>query len=168
MAGPKRVLIYRLGSLGDHLVALPAYRLVRRAFPGAEIKLLTNIPISGKAAAAEAVLEGCGLVDGYVAYGVGERSVGALLKLWWTLLRWRPDVAVYLMGARGVKVAHRDSLFLRACGVRRLVGVPLTEEMQQNLPLGKRTLGAMVTTWYEQEGERLARCIRELGDAAVE
>ncbi|MEO6924943.1 MAG: glycosyltransferase family 9 protein, partial [Bryocella sp.] len=47
-------------------------------------------------------------------------------------------------------------------------GVPLTEEMQQNLPRSKRTLGAKETTWYEQEGERLARCVRELGDAAID
>ncbi len=35
----KRVLIYRLGSLGDTLVALPALRLVARAFPNAERRI---------------------------------------------------------------------------------------------------------------------------------
>ena len=32
----ERVLIYRLGSLGDTLVALPALHLTARAFPSAE------------------------------------------------------------------------------------------------------------------------------------
>ena len=30
----ERVLVYRLGSLGDTLVALPSFHLVARAFPG--------------------------------------------------------------------------------------------------------------------------------------
>ena len=34
----ERVLIYRLGSLGDILIALPALHLVDRAFPGAEVR----------------------------------------------------------------------------------------------------------------------------------
>ncbi len=47
----KRVLIYRLGSLGDMLIALPALHLVARAFPGAERRMLTNIPVNVKAPA---------------------------------------------------------------------------------------------------------------------
>jgi len=60
----QRVLVYRLGSLGDHLVALPSYRLMRRAFPRAECRLLTNLPVSVKAPPAAAVLDGMGLVQG--------------------------------------------------------------------------------------------------------
>ncbi len=40
----QRVLLYRVGSLGDTMVALPAFHLVARAFPGAERRLLTNYP----------------------------------------------------------------------------------------------------------------------------
>ena len=35
----KRVVVYRIGSLGDTLVVLPAFHLVRRAFPDAHITL---------------------------------------------------------------------------------------------------------------------------------
>src|SRR4051794_27946342 len=38
----KRIVVYRLGSLGDTLVVLPAFHLVRRAYPDSEITLLTN------------------------------------------------------------------------------------------------------------------------------
>ena len=48
----RRVLVYRLGSLGDMLVALPALHLVARAFPEAERRMLTNVPVSSKAPAA--------------------------------------------------------------------------------------------------------------------
>src|SRR5260370_10412181 len=63
-ADTKRVLIYRLGSLGDTLVALPALHLVERAFPKAERRVLTNVPVNVKAPPAAAVLEGSGLGHG--------------------------------------------------------------------------------------------------------
>ena len=50
----QRVLVYRLGSLGDMLVALPALHLLQHAFPAAERRLLTNFPVASKAPAAAA------------------------------------------------------------------------------------------------------------------
>jgi len=161
----RRVLVYRLGSLGDMLVALPALHLVARAFPGAERCLLTNIPVSTKAAAAAEILDGSGLVQGYMRYAVGTRSVGELAQLWWTIVRWRPEVLVYLGSARGVEAARRDARFFRVCGVRRLIGVPLTEGMQRNY-YGAATGGkdhAMGSGHLEPEAARLVRCIGELG-----
>ena len=38
--------MYRLGSLGDMLVALPSLHLVARAFPEAERRMLTNFPVT--------------------------------------------------------------------------------------------------------------------------
>jgi ADP-heptose:LPS heptosyltransferase len=158
-----RVLLYRLGSLGDHLVALPSYRLTQRAFPEAERRLLTNVPVANKAAAAEAVLGGSGLVDGYMKYVVGQRSPLSLLRLLLEIRRWKPDALVYLAGARGVKAARRDRMFFRLCGIKRQIGVPLTDEMQQNRALGLRG----TAPWFEGEGERLARCVAELGDPCL-
>src|SRR2546430_13931085 len=88
----KRVLIYRLGSLGATLIALPVLNLVARAFPNAERRMLTNFPVNVKAPPAAAILDNTGLVHGYFRYAVGTRSLFDLLKLWWTLARWRPDV----------------------------------------------------------------------------
>jgi heptosyltransferase-3 len=186
----RRVLIYRLGSLGDMLVALPALHLVARAFPEAERRLLTNVPVNAKAPAAAAVLgddDGVGgaggvedgaagsgsgsgsgqaqLVHGYMRYAVGTRSVRELMALWWAIARWRPEVLVYLAGARGVETARRDAAFFRLCGVGRMVGVPVTEGMQRNF-YGAATGGkdhAMGEGHLEPEAARLARCIGELG-----
>jgi heptosyltransferase III len=163
----RRVLLYRLGSLGDMLVALPALHLVARAFPDAERRLLTNIPVSTKAAAAAAILDGSGLVQGYMRYAVGTRSVGELVRLWWAIARWRPEVLVYLGPTRGVKAAKRDATFFRICGVRKMIGVPLTEGMQKNF-YGAATGGpdqAMGDGHLEPEAARLARCIGELGES---
>ena len=119
----RRVLVYRMGSLGDTVVALPALHLIARAFPNAERKMLTNFPVSEKAPAAKAVLGENGLIHGYFRYVVGTRSVRELAALWWTLLRWHPEVLVYLGPRRGVAAAKRDAQFFRICGIRRQVGV---------------------------------------------
>jgi len=161
----RRVLVYRLGSLGDMLVALPALHLVARAFPGAERLMLTNVPVNSKAPAAAAILEGSGLVQGYMRYEVGTRSVRELLGVWWQIVRWRPEVLVYLAAPRGVQAAQRDEAFFRLCGVRQIVGVPLTEGMQRNY-YGAATGGkdhAMGDGHLEPEAARLARCIGQLG-----
>jgi len=162
----RRVLIYRLGSLGDMLVALPSLHLVARAFPNAERCMLTNIPVNAKAPAAAAILDGSGLVHGYMRYVVGTRSLRELAGLWWTIVRFRPEVLVYLAAARGTQAARRDATFFRLCGVRRLIGVPLTEGMQRNF-YGAATGGrdrAMGDGNLEPEAARLARNIGELGD----
>jgi heptosyltransferase-3 len=156
----KRVLIYRIGSLGDTVVALPCFYLVARAFPKATCKLLTNFPIQAKAPSSAAILEGTGLVQGYFRYLIGTRSPVELLRLWWQIVRWRPDVLVYLNAARGVKAAERDRLFFKMCGVRRMVGVPLTEKLQANLV-------DPVDGTLEFEAHRLARTLAELGDARL-
>jgi ADP-heptose:LPS heptosyltransferase len=158
----QRVLIYRLGSLGDTVVALPALHLVARAFPQAERRMLTGFPVNVKAPAAAAVLGESGLVQGYFRYTVGTRSPLALLGLFFRLRLWRPQVVIYLGAARGVESARRDALFFRLCGIARQIGVPLTDAMQANPPQA-RYGGAL-----EPEYERLARNLAELGEIPVD
>ncbi len=157
----KRVLIYRLGSLGDTVVALPALHLVARAFPDADRRMLTNIPISAKAPAAAAVLDGSGLVHGYFNYRVGTRRVLDLAALWWELVRWRPQVLVYLAAFRGAQAVARDTRFFSLCGITRQIGLPVKLEMQRNL--WQESAGAL-----EPEAERLARNLAVLGDARLD
>ncbi len=157
----KRVLIYRLGSLGDTLIALPAFHLVARAFPNAERRLLTNFPVNAKAPSAAAILESTNLIHGYIRYAVGTRSPSELLALWWQLFRWRPQVLVYMGPTRGVEAAQRDARFFRLCGIQRHIGVPLTEDMQQHR--WDESQQAL-----EPEAERLTRNLAELGDAHLD
>lgn len=157
----KRVLIYRLGSLGDTLIALPAFHLVARAFPDAERRLLTNFPVNAKAPPAAAILENTNLVHGYFRYAARTRNPRELLSLWWQLLRWRPQVLVYMGPARGVESARRDASFFRLCGISRLVGVPVSEDMQKNR--WEESEQAL-----EPEGARLVRNLAELGSADLE
>src|SRR5277367_5872488 len=157
----KRVLIYRLGSLGDTLIALPALHLVARAFPDAERRMLTNFPVNVKAPPAAAILENTNLVQGYFRYAAGTRSPRELISLWWELVRWRPDVLIYLGPARGVESASRDARFFRFCGIHHLIGVPLTADMQQSR--WQQSEQAL-----EPEAARLTRNIAVLGDVDLD
>lgn len=158
-ASVKRVLIYRLGSLGDTVVALPALHVVERAFPQAERRLLTNVPVHAKAPAAWAVLEGSGLVHGTMSYPVGTRNPLELAKLGLAIRKFRPGVLVYLTAPRGEQAIARDLKFFRACGIQQIVCVPEGD-------LAENRYDAATGLW-EQEASRLLRCVRELGDADV-
>jgi heptosyltransferase-3 len=157
----KRVLIYRLGSLGDTVVSLPALHLVARAFPNAERRMLTNFPVNVKAPPAADILENTNLVHGYFRYLTGTRSPRELLSLWWQIFRWRPDVLVYMGARRGIDSARRDASFFRLCGIRRLVGVPITEDMQHNR-------WQEADQALEPEAARLSRNLAELGDPRLD
>jgi ADP-heptose:LPS heptosyltransferase len=155
MKTARRILIYRLGSLGDTVVALPALRLVASAFPDAERWALTNHNANRKASPMAAVLEGTGLVHGYLEYPLGLRNLAGLLRLRRDIRRFSPDVLIYLTEPRGRFKTWRDALFFRYCGITRLIGVPYNANQQQPLRLHNGL--------YEYEGARLTRCLEEIG-----
>ncbi len=156
----RKVMIYRLGSLGDTVAALPCFHLIARSFPEAERVLLTNFPVHAKAAASVAVLGDSGLVHGTMRYTVGTRRIGELVRLAWKIRRFRPDVFVYLMPLRPWKQVRRDRIFFRLAGVRRVVGMPREQDMNRRYDAA--------TGLYEAEAVRLERAIAELGEAHAE
>ncbi len=151
----RRVLIYRLGSLGDTVVALPCYHLIARAFPNAERRLLTNIPIHAKAPAAAAVLGDSGLIQCYIDYPVGMRDLRQVLAVRAAIRRFRPQVLIYLASLRGYRTALRDKAFFRLSGIPELIGFPDSSKdcQRRQLPGGD----------LEPEAARLAQSIRSLG-----
>jgi ADP-heptose:LPS heptosyltransferase len=159
--GSSRVLIYRLGSLGDTVVALPSFHLIERAFPGAERRVLTNLPVHSKAPAMREVLTGSGLVHSWYGYRVGARSPRSLFEIIRAIRTWKPGLAVYLAAPRAPWTVYRDLMFFRLCGVRRIWGAPLSEELRANQPVAGR--GAL-----EYVAERLARCLSEVGDSRLD
>jgi len=156
----RKVLIYRLGSLGDTVVALPSLHLVARAFPNAERSLLTNMPINAKAPAASQVLGESGLVNRYFQYPVETRNAILLGKLALTLRRYRPDVLVYLAAPRGEAALDRDVRFFRYCGIRTIYGLPKGDLANCEFDPATRL--------YQSEAHRLARTLSALGDAHVD
>ena len=154
-ASMERVIIYRLGSLGDTVAALPCFHLIRRSFPDAERLVLTNVPVSKKAAPLETILREGGLVHGSIAYPLGLRDPVALVRLARNLRRQGADTLVYLADRRGLTTAWRDVAYFKLCGFRRIIGAPLTSDLQMNRIDGSGEL--------ERESHRLGRTLAELG-----
>jgi ADP-heptose:LPS heptosyltransferase len=154
---PQRIVIYRLGSLGDTVVALPCFHKVAQVWPDAERIVLTNFPVSSKAAPLEVILREGGLIHEAIAYPVGTRSIGRLWLLAKHLRSLNADVLVYLTPPRGLVNAFRDWIFFKFCGFKAIVGAPLTGDLQTC-----RQIGTDVRV-VERECERLARCLHALG-----
>ncbi len=148
----RRVLIYRLGSLGDTLVAIPALRFIRSQFPQARITILTNEPVSGKAPPMSAIVSGAGLCDDFMGYPAGLRSPAALMAMRKALSAARFQVMFWLNAGRGLPGSFRDLLFFKCCGIRAIIGIPF--HRRDLWPLQISCSG-----FYESESARLIRRI---------
>ena len=151
----RRVLIYRLGSLGDTIVALPCFHAVRRQFPAAKITVLTNVPIAAKAAPIASILEHTGLFDDVIEYPLQLREFSKINAMRKKIRAQRFDVVVDLAAARRFGSSLRDYVFFRACGIKRIIGVPLRKT---DLVLAETAPGL-----FEAESIRLARRLSSIG-----
>jgi ADP-heptose:LPS heptosyltransferase len=155
----KRILVYRLGSIGDTIVSLPCFHLIRRCYPAAEIVLLTNEPQDSRAAPAENVLAGTGLVDRYMSYPLRTRSVDILSGLRRSIRSFNPGLMIYMVSRPTSLLVWRDYLFFRFAGVKRGLGFPFLPDQRKTRP------PASAEGLWESEADRLARCLQELGSA---
>lgn len=154
-----RVVVHRLGSLGDFVVSLPCFHLIRNIFPSAEILLLTNSPVDKRAAPALSVFGDAGFIDGTLEYPIGVRTLASLTKLRRDIAAARPDIAIYLVQRTAALPVWRDYFFFRAAGVKKLVGFPFRHDLREIKPPSPGN------DLWELEADRLARCIAPLGDA---
>ncbi len=157
---PDRVLIYRLGSIGDTAVALPCFKFLREHFAKARISLLTNHPRQGEAPVMS-VISPMNLVDAVIPYNVGERDPRALLNLSRRIRAERLDLLIYLSEYRGTPSLARDVLFFRASGARRILGAPFSADLRAPRPIGPDGM-------VESEAARLARCLAPLGQVDID
>ncbi len=120
----RRILVYRLGHLGDTLIALPALQAIRKTFPEASIVLLSNVQSLADLVSPSQVIPP-GLVDEWLTYesnDVGGSGID-LARLWVRLRRKRFDTLVYLAPRiRGARNIRRDLLFFKSAGMRRVIG----------------------------------------------
>jgi heptosyltransferase-3 len=150
-----KILIHRMGSLGDTVVALPCFHRIRAAFPDSEVRVLTNAPVADRAPQLFSVLEGSGLIDGYFEYPVSLRDWRGLWRLGGLIRAWRPDMVVYLVRRTSKLQVLRDAIFLRLCGVTKIIGLPWTKDAREPR---QRPDGLV-----EREAELLARALAPLG-----
>ena len=150
-----RILIYRLGSLGDTVIALPCFHIIKDIFPNADITLLTNKPIVAKAAPLEAVLGNEYFFDRILSYPVGTRNLKILLQLIKQIRALKIDTLVNLTAARSKKAATRDKWFFRAAGIKNLIAFP--SEIADFEPAIDPLTG-----YYEWEAQRLINRLKPL------
>jgi heptosyltransferase III len=152
------VLIFRIGSIGDTVVALPCFHYVARRFSTSRRILITDIPAARKAAPAEAILTNSGLIDG-VIYFPASRRLGDLVKLRTEIRAMMSNTLIYIAD-RDLPRVLRDVCFFRWCGIREIIGATLSRDLRYpRVDLASRLV--------EPEAERLARSLSALGRIAV-
>ena len=62
------IIIFRIGSIGDTVVALPCFHRIARSFPNFRRIVVTDVPASQKASSVESVLGNSGLIDGVIYF----------------------------------------------------------------------------------------------------
>lgn len=157
----KKILVYRLGSLGDTIIVLPAFHLIRQKFPDHKITLLTNEPINSKAPAIESILEYTGLFDESMPYPSGERNIKKLFILAKKLISKQFDAVIYLAKPKGgIFNLLRDYLFFKMVS-RKLIGIPFNKNNRNCIPLNPQK------DMYEWDCLRALKCLKKLGSIDV-
>jgi ADP-heptose:LPS heptosyltransferase len=122
-----RIVVYRIGQLGDTIVALPAMWAIRKSFPEAKLTLLCDQHPDTQYVLASSLLRNAGIFDEFLAYPVGKlstRSLGPAGELLQRLRALKFDTLVYLApSARSAARVQRDKWFFRAAGIRNFVGM---------------------------------------------
>lgn len=152
----KKVLIYRHGSIGDTIMALPSFHKIREHYPDADIVLLTNRPFTVKEAPLEFILGKGYFFNQAVAYPGATRNLMAILRLLIKLWRMRFDVVIDLTVSRTPNRVSRDLLFFKLAGIKEFIGFPMNDEHLQRLTDPE-------TGQIEWEAKRLAKRIAALG-----
>lgn len=154
-AANSTVLIFRIGSLGDTVVALPCFHQIARSFPNSRRIVITDSPSSQKVAPVESVLGDSGLIHGSIYFPPPPRRVRDFLAVRNNIRQTGAATLVYVAD-RQFYATTRDIWFFRRCGIRQIIGAPLRRQL--------RCLRTdPVTGDTEREAERLARCLTPLG-----
>jgi heptosyltransferase III len=124
--GQPSLVIFRIGSIGDTVVALPCFHAIARTFPEHRRVLLTNVADSARASTVESILDGTGLIDQTLHFPVGRGRVPYSLTLARRLRLLGPEALVYLAPRPTGFPVYRDLVFFRAAGVRKIIGAPTT------------------------------------------
>jgi heptosyltransferase III len=121
----RRILVYRIGQIGDTVVALPAMWAIRKYFPGAFLALLNDHHAGSNYLPALRTLPDQGLFDEFVAYQANQEGAPfwETLRLIPHIRRLRFDTLVYLAPRfRRRRQIWRDLTFFGLCGITRFIG----------------------------------------------
>ncbi len=130
MNSAKKILIFRIGQLGDMLVSVPALWAIRDNYPEAHLTLLCDGHIDKNYVTAFDVLEGAGIVDDFFPYYIVDSRLKRLtqfarmLGIMWHLRSEHYDIMVYLAPSiRSKCQIRRDALFFYLAGINKFIGI---------------------------------------------
>gem|GEM_PF-10283 len=131
----RRILVFRIGQLGDTIVALPAMWLVRKRFPNAHLALLCDRHPGKTRVLASDLLRGAGIFDDYLSYPVSEsgelRRSAQMAALLAAIRARRFDTLVYLAPTnRKPEQIERDRGFFKLAGIRNFIGMSGFEPLE--------------------------------------
>jgi heptosyltransferase III len=149
------IIIFRIGSLGDTVVALPCFHQVARKFSNARRILVTDKPASPKAASVESVLGSGGLIDGVIYFPPPPRKIHDFMELRAQIRGTKANTLIYIAD-RHISDTMRDLCFFWSCGIRHVIGATLRRDL-------RRPRVDVETGETEYEAARLARCLAPLG-----
>ncbi|WP_395664797.1 hypothetical protein [Methylocella sp.] len=105
---------------------------MQKSFPDAEKVVLTNVPVSSKAASIELILGGSGLID-IIAYPIRLRSFSEIWRLSKQLRALKADAIIYLTPRANRWQVLRDMAFFWFSGLKRIIGAPLARRPDRDL-----------------------------------
>ena len=137
-----KVLVFRIGQLGDTIIALPAMWAIRQHFKTASLTLLCDHhPGEGYVPAADLLL-GTGIFDSFECYPVERRGFRRWLqpfRIFLLLRRLRREkfaAVVYLAPSiRSAEQLSRDRQFFRLAGISTTLGMDNFPHLPVKLPL---------------------------------
>jgi len=138
---PRRILVFRIGQLGDTVVALPAMWAVRQQFPDAEITLLCDRHPGRNYVLGADLLRGSRLFQKFEFYPASDEASNLflrsrdLLQLLDRLRQGHYDMLVYLSPTlRSPSQIKRDRRFFRVAGIQQVIGMNGFTEVPKKLP----------------------------------
>jgi len=156
----KNILIFRIGSIGDTVVAIPFFHLIRRIFPNTKISLLTNTPNSKESPLIEVLGKNSGFVDNVINYPSKLSNLSEAIKLIIKLRKCQTETMIYLMPPRSLIQITRDKIFFKLAGIKHILCMPSNKDQRS-------TRVNSQTKLVEPEINRLSRCTSSLGKIKV-
>ncbi len=121
----RKILIFRIGQLGDTIVALPSMHVIRQYFSNSHVTLLSDRHPGKAYVLANDLIDSTNLVDEFISFeanveGISGRKMIALLP---ELKRRNFDLLVYLAPRlRNKWQVWRDLSYFRVAGIKNFIG----------------------------------------------
>jgi len=134
----RRILVFRIGQLGDTIIALPAMRAIRSHFPSAHLTLLSDCHPGEPYVLASDLLCEAGLFNEFLSYPIHTNRVSRLWSMAFLLALIRSkrfDTLVYLAPtARSKHQINRDRRFFRLAGIKHFIGMKRFAVLPEKIP----------------------------------